>query len=50
MQPGVTLGDRYDLHAIGRGVVVLETKMPSGRTKLHEMLYVPKLCSTTLLL
>ena len=42
----VTLGDGYDLHAIGRGVVVLETKLPSGRTKkckLHDVLYVPKL-------
>ena len=42
----VTLGDGYDLHAIGRGVVVLETKLPSGRTKkckLHNVLYVPKL-------
>ena len=42
----VTLGDGYDLHAIGRGVVVLETKLPSGRTKkykLHDVLYVAKL-------
>ena len=42
----VTLGDGYNLHAIGRGVVVLETKLPSGRTKkckLHDVLYVPKL-------
>ena len=42
----VPLGDGYDLHAIGHGVVVLETKLPSGRTKkckLHDMLYVPKL-------
>ena len=41
----VTLGDGYDLHAIGRGGVVLETKLPSGRTKkckLHDVLYVPK--------
>ena len=42
----VTLGDGYDLHTIGRGVVVLETKLPSGRTKkckLHDVQYVPKL-------
>ena len=42
----VTLGDGHDLDAIGRGVVVLETKLPSGRTKkckLHVVLYVPKL-------
>ena len=42
----VTLGDGHDLDAIGRGVVVLETKLPSGRTKkckLHDVLYVPKL-------
>ena len=42
----VTLGDGYDLHAIGCGGVVLETKLPSGRTKkckLHDVLYVPKL-------
>ena len=41
----VTLGDGYDLHAIGRGVVVLETKFPSCRTKkckLHDVLYVSK--------
>lgn len=42
----VTLGDGHDLNAIGRGVVVLQTKLPSGRTKkckLHDVLYVPKL-------
>ena len=42
----VTLGDGHDLDAIGRGVVVLETQLPSGRTKkckLHDVLYVPKL-------
>ena len=42
----VTLGDGYDLHAVGRGVVLLETKLPSGRTKkckLQDVLYVPKL-------
>ena len=42
----MTLGDGYNLDAIGRGVVVLETKLPSGRTKrckLHDVLYVPKL-------
>ena len=42
----VTLGDGYDLHAIGRGIVLLETKLPSGRTKkckLQNVLYVPKL-------
>ena len=38
----VILGDSYDLHAIGREVVVLETKLPSGRT-IHDVLYVPKL-------
>ena len=43
---GVALGDGHDVEAIGRGVVVLEMKLPSGRTrkcKLHEVLYVPKL-------
>ena len=42
----VTLGDGHALDAIGRGVVVLETNLPSGRTKkckLHDVLYVPKL-------
>ena len=42
----VTLGNGYGLDAIGRGVVVLETKLPSGRMKkckLHDVLYVPKL-------
>ena len=42
----VTLGDGYDLDAIGRGVVLLETKLPSGKTKkckLDDVLYVPKL-------
>ena len=42
----VTLGDGYNLDAIGRGVVVPETKLPSGRTKrckLQDVLYVPKL-------
>ena len=42
----VTLGDGYDLDAIGRGVVLLETKLPSGKTKkckLDDVLHVPKL-------
>ena len=42
----VTLGDGHELDAIGRGIVVLETNLPSGRTKkckLHDVLYVPKL-------
>ena len=42
----VTLGDGHDLNAIGCGVVVLESKLPSGRTrklKLSGVLYVPKL-------
>ena len=42
----VTLGDGHDLNAVGRGVVVLQTKLPSGRRKkckLHDVLYVPKL-------
>ena len=42
----VTLGDGYNLDAIGRGVVLLETKLHSSKTKkckLHDVLYVPKL-------
>ena len=42
----VTLGDGYNLDAIGCGVVILETKLPSGKTKkckLNDVLYVPKL-------
>ena len=42
----VALGDGHDVEAIGRGVVVFETKLPSGRTRkcqLHEVVYVPKL-------
>ena len=39
----VTLGDGHELEAIGRGVVILEIKLPSGKTnkrKLHDVLYV----------
>ena len=39
----VTLGDGHDLNAIGCGVVVLETKLASGRTrkwKLSDVLYM----------
>ena len=46
----VALRDGHDVEAIGRGVVVLETKLPSGRTrkcKLHEMLYMCLSCHTT---
>ena len=42
----VALGDGHELEAIGRGVVVLETKLLSGRVKkctLNDVLYVPKL-------
>ena len=42
----VALGDGHELEAIGRGDVVLDTKLPSGRVKkctLNNVLYVPKL-------
>ena len=32
----VTLGDGCDLNAVGQGVVLLETKLPSGRTKKYR--------------
>ena len=46
MRLEVALGDGHELEAIGRGVVVLETKLLSGRVKkctLNDVLYVPKL-------
>ena len=42
----VTLGDGYEVDAIGSGVVMPNTVLPSGETKqcrLHSVLYVPRL-------
>ena len=42
----VTLGDGHVLEATGRGIVVLEMKLPQGKSikcKLHDVLYVPML-------
>ena len=42
----VSVGDGYTLEAIGRGVVALTLDLPDNQTrksKLHEVLYVPKL-------
>ena len=42
----VTLGDGYEVDAIGHGVVVMNSELPSGRSKrckLHNVLYVPRL-------
>ena len=42
----VKLGDGYEVDAIGCGVVVLSSILPSGRSKrckLHSVLYVPRL-------
>ena len=42
----VKLGDGYEVDTIGRGVVVLSSILPSGRSKrckLHSVLYVPRL-------
>ena len=42
----VTLGDGYEVDAIGHGVVVINSVLPSGRSKrcrLHNVLYVPRL-------
>ena len=42
----VTLGDGYEVDAIGSGVVMLNTVLPSGESKqwkLHSVLYVPRL-------
>lgn len=41
----------YDLETIRRGVVLLETKLPSSKTKkckLDDVLYVPKLFNNLL--
>ena len=40
----VTLGDEYEVDAIGHGVVMLNGVLPNGvckRCKLHNILYVP---------
>ena len=42
----VTLGDGYEVDAIDRGVVMLNSVLPSGvckRCKLHNVLYMPRL-------
>ena len=42
----VTLGDGYEVDALGRGVVILYSELPSGRSKrckLHDVLHVPRL-------
>ena len=42
----VTLGDGYEVDAIGHGVVVMNSELPSGRSKrckLHNVLYAPRL-------
>lgn len=42
----VTLGDGYEVNAVGRGAVVVNSELPSGRSKrctLHDVLYVPRL-------
>ena len=42
----VTLGDVYEVDAIGHEVVVMNSELPSGRSKrckLHNVLYVPRL-------
>ena len=42
----VTLGDGHALEAFGRGIVILEMKLPDGKTKscrTRDVLYVPKL-------
>ena len=42
----VTLGDGYEVDAIGSGVVMLNTVLPnriSKQCKLHGVLYVPRL-------
>ena len=42
----VKLGDGYAVDAVGRGVVVLRSKLPSGRSKrckLRDVLHVPSL-------
>lgn len=39
----VTLGDGYEVDAVGCGVVVLNSELPSGRSrrcKLHDVLYI----------
>ena len=42
----VTLGDGHKMEALGRGTVVLDLELPSGRTRrchLADVLYVPDL-------
>ena len=42
----MTLGDGRSLEAVGQGIVTLETRLPSGKTKrcnLNNVLCVPKL-------